>query len=210
MNIRSASKPARQNDRQSHRRVFSIFIIGIFTIIGGYVLYRHMSLAVPVQPVVKVTKAQTPVSKSPAKVENQCSDNSDAYAIIVSLSEQHLWACAGAKKEYDSAVVTGMQNYAADVTPVGVYAIYAKQTALYLTGSDSTGSWHDWVNYWMPFLSNRYGIYGFHDATWRSDADFGHISPASNNASHGCIELPLGTAKWLYDWAPIGTTVIVQ
>jgi lipoprotein-anchoring transpeptidase ErfK/SrfK len=27
--------------------------------------------------------------------------------------------------------------------------------------------------------------------------------------SHGCINLPLGSAAWLYAWAPIGTPVTV-
>ena len=27
--------------------------------------------------------------------------------------------------------------------------------------------------------------------------------------SHGCINLPLRAAAWLYDWAPMGTTVKV-
>jgi lipoprotein-anchoring transpeptidase ErfK/SrfK len=28
--------------------------------------------------------------------------------------------------------------------------------------------------------------------------------------SHGCINLPLSSAAWLYDWAPLGTPVRVQ
>jgi lipoprotein-anchoring transpeptidase ErfK/SrfK len=62
----------------------------------------------------------------------------------------------------------------------------------------------------MPFLSNKYGIYGFHDATWRSDSDFGNIDPNSEDASHGCVELPLAASAWLYNWAVIGTTLTVQ
>jgi lipoprotein-anchoring transpeptidase ErfK/SrfK len=103
-----------------------------------------------------------------------------------------------------------MENLPADLTPVGTYHIYAKEINLYLKGSDSTGSWNDYVNYWMPWLDNQYGQYGFHDATWRPDSAFGNISPYSSDASHGCVELPLATAKWLYNWAQIGTTVTVE
>jgi lipoprotein-anchoring transpeptidase ErfK/SrfK len=103
-----------------------------------------------------------------------------------------------------------MENLAADLTPTGTYHIQSKQTDLYLNGSDDTGSWHDHVYYWMPFLNNQYGTYGFHDATWRSDGDFGNIDPYSSNASHGCVELPLATAKWIYGWAPIGTQLTIQ
>jgi lipoprotein-anchoring transpeptidase ErfK/SrfK len=111
---------------------------------------------------------------------------------------------------YDSAVITGMENLPADLTPVGIYHIYAKYTDRHLIGSDSTGSWDDFVYYWMPWLHNQYGNYGFHDATWRAPGDFGTIDPYSSQASHGCVELPLATAKWVYDWAVIGTTVTIE
>jgi lipoprotein-anchoring transpeptidase ErfK/SrfK len=106
-------------------------------------------------------------------------------------------------------VITGMERIAADLTPIGVYRIYAKQTNLFLSGSDRTGAWHDWVHFWMPFLTNRYGVYGLHDATWRRPAAFGAISPASRHASHGCVELPLRAAAWLFHWSRIGATVTV-
>jgi lipoprotein-anchoring transpeptidase ErfK/SrfK len=138
-----------------------------------------------------------------------CSPNSTSQLIIVSISQRHMWACSTYNQVYDSAVVTGMENLPADLTPTGTYKISSKQTNLFLNGSDSTGSWHEYVSYWMPFLSNQYGVYGFHDATWRSDSDFGNIDPSSSNASHGCVELPLSTAKWLYGWAAKGATVSI-
>jgi len=109
-----------------------------------------------------------------------------------------------------------MEMYPADLTPTGTYQIYAKDTNRELAGSDNTGSWDDHVTYWMPFLSNQYGVYGFHDATWRSATDFGSINinapftTTAKSASHGCVEMSLVAAKWLYGWAPVNTTVLVQ
>jgi len=143
---------------------------------------------------------------------NYCADNTVSQLILVNISKQHLWACNGATTAYDSAVVTGMEQYAADLTPPGTYHIYAKQTNQDLKGCDATGCWDDPVSYWMPWLSNKYGIYGFHDATWRKPSQFGHVNiyapeTAAVVGSHGCVELPLATAKWIYNWAPVGTTV---
>ncbi len=121
-----------------------------------------------------------------------------------------MWACQGQKVVYDTPVVTGMEQYAADKTPTGTYHIYAKQTDTTLTGSDNTGNWSDPVHYWMPFLNNQYGTYGFHDATWRPDTAFGHIDPNSTQASHGCVELPLAASTWLYNWAQVGTTLTIE
>jgi lipoprotein-anchoring transpeptidase ErfK/SrfK len=28
--------------------------------------------------------------------------------------------------------------------------------------------------------------------------------------SHGCVNLPLDEAQWFFDWAPLGTLVIVH
>lgn len=155
------------------------------------------------------TPSTTPVAASTPSV-NECASNTLSQNVVVSISLRHMWACSDTTAVYNSAVVTGMENLPADLTPVGTYHIYAKETNLYLNGSDSTGSWHDYVYYWMPWLDNQYGAYGFHDATWRPADAFGNISPYSSNASHGCVELPLATAKWLYGWVSIGTTVTIE
>ncbi len=141
---------------------------------------------------------------------NQCASNQLAKLVLVSISARHLWACSYQTIAYNSPVVTGMDYLAADLTPVGTYHIESMQTNLYLKGSDSTGSWDDYVHYWMQFLYNQYGAYGLHDATWRPANAFGNISPNSSNASHGCVELPLATATWLYNWVQLGTTVQIE
>ena len=139
-----------------------------------------------------------------------CLGNTLSNLILVSISSQHLWACAGSSQVYNTPVVTGDENYLSDVTPVGTYKIYAKQVNVTLTGSDESGSRSDPVKYWMPFLNNQYGTYGLHDASWRTPNQFGNISPNSLNASHGCVELPDSAAAWLYNWAPVGTTVTIK
>lgn len=162
----------------------------------------------PIKQAAATTKSTTiTATKTTPSV---CAGNTLTQEIVVSITKQHLWACSAATQSYDAPVITGMENLAADLTPVGTYQIYAKETNVYLKGSDSTGSWDDFVNYWMPFLDNQYGAYGFHDATWRASNAFGNISPESNQGSHGCVEMPLAAAAWLYNWAQIGTTVVIQ
>ncbi|HET7060160.1 MAG TPA: L,D-transpeptidase [Candidatus Saccharimonadales bacterium] len=154
--------------------------------------------------------SSSPAAQAVADGPKQCAANSFDKQLIVSVSERHMWACQLHKVVYDTPVVTGMEFLPADLTPRGTYHIYAKQTDTTLTGTDSTGSWSDTVHYWMPFLQNQNGTYGFHDATWRANSDFGNIDPNSKNASHGCVELPLNASHWIYDWAPVGTTVTVR
>jgi len=150
------------------------------------------------------------VTAPAVQASNPCVHNILDKFIVISIEQRHLWACEGSRAVYQTAVITGLKHHPETETPLGTYKIYGKMTNTTLKGSDSRGAWSDPVYYWMPFLDNQYGTYGFHDATWRSDSAFGKVSPDSSDASHGCVELPLTASKWLYDWAPVGTTVTIQ
>ena len=140
-----------------------------------------------------------------------CSGNAAGnQLVVVSISLRHMWACNGVTVSFSTPVITGYEGDPQELTPVGTYQISDKQTNISLIGSDNRGSWDDYVLYWLPFLDNQFGEYGFHDATWRSASDFGAISSNSPNASHGCVELPLSAAQWLYGWAQIGTSVKIE
>ena len=138
-----------------------------------------------------------------------CKSNIYSKLIIVSINRRHLWACNESSLAYDSTIITGNENLSSDATPIGNYKIYNKLTSQDLIGSNSNTSWNDHVNYWLPFLQNQYGEYGFHDATWRNSNEFGNVSPYTSQASHGCIELPLTTAAWIYNWASIDTNISI-
>jgi lipoprotein-anchoring transpeptidase ErfK/SrfK len=196
-------------------------IVLIALILGFSIWHIESHKSTPVNHHAAATKTTTTtVAAKPAP--SVCVGNIIPQEIIVSISKQHLWACTGSAQSYDSPVITGMEDLAADLTPVGTYKIYAKETDVYLKGSDSTGSWNDFVNYWMPFLDNQYGAYGFHDLTQaangangRAPSDFGNVNiyapyTAPLHGSHGCVEVPLATSAWLYNWAQIGTTVSIQ
>jgi hypothetical protein len=128
-----------------------------------------------------------------------CSKNSLSQLIVVSISQQHMWACQTYNQVYDSPVTTGAYEVAGDTTPTGTWHIYSKQTDTHLIGP----TWDDYVHYWMPFYSD----YGFHDATWQTFPFGGPEYPTQG--SHGCVHLPLSNMAWLYNWAKIGTTVTI-
>lgn len=188
-----------------------IFVCTVAVLIG-LIFVGDAKVGAPKPNKIQQTASHTAPGLKTAhpSAQNPCSSNNLNQLVLVSVTQRHLWACAYQTAVYDSSVITGMDFLAADLTPTGTYHIYAKYQDTYLKGSDSTGSWNDYVYYWEPFLDNQYGQYGFHDATWRSASDFGNISPDSNKASHGCVELPLATAKWLFNWTFIGSTVTIE
>lgn len=117
--------------------------------------------------------------------------------IEVSLDKQHLWYYKDGVLVMDSDVVTGILGRAD--TPIGVYYISEKINGKYLTGDN----YRTWVNYWLRLTNSGIGL---HDANWRSK--FGG-SIYTYNGSHGCINLPKGFAKDLFNSVERKTAVII-
>lgn len=222
----SVNPPKKVSSKSTKSRSKMIKILAVvLVLVGGYIFITNRT-AEPAKTTkvltVKTDKSASsaankskpvPAVVAPAAVTpttGACAGNKLDKLAIVSVSRQHMWACEGNKAVYDSPVITGIQRYPETLTPVGTYKIYSKQKDVTLTGVDSTGSWNDKVDYWMPFLSNEYGIYGFHNAPWRTEGEFGNTDPNSLDGSHGCVNLPKATAVWLYNWSPVGTTVTVE
>ncbi len=207
---KSPSSKKRAAQSVSSRKLFIyLFIILGVTLVVNFASRFTTPKPSSTTPVISTIAPAGAHVATPAVVANICASTLTKH-VLVSVGQRHLYACAGGKSVYDSPIVTGISYLAADITPIGTYSIYAKQTDTDLTGSDTTGAWNDHVNYWLPFLQNQYGTYGFHDATWRNPKDFGKVDPNSANASHGCVELPLAASKWLYNWVEIGTQITIN
>lgn len=88
-------------------------------------------------------------------------------------------------------------------TPVGQFKVRAKLPVQDMRGNNADGSRYFQPR--VPWVSYFYGDNAVHGVYWRPANWFGAI-----NSSHGCIGTMVDEAKWVYDWAPIGTTVIVH
>lgn len=99
---------------------------------------------------------------------------------------------------YSTSCVTGSVADGYD-TPTGVYYVSWK------TRNYTMRSYNAFVYYWMP-IDDSTGV-GLHDATWRST--FGG-SIYKTSGSHGCINLPLEAAKYLYNNTETKIPVIVH
>ncbi|HSX47360.1 MAG TPA: L,D-transpeptidase [Patescibacteria group bacterium] len=86
-------------------------------------------------------------------------------------------------------------------TPIGEFHIYEKLPLQTMSGYNPNGTKYVQPNVeWIDYFSGADAIHGvyWHPLSW-----FG-----VHNSSHGCVGLPDSEAAWVYNWAPIGTTVI--
>ncbi len=112
--------------------------------------------------------------------------------IVVDLSEQTMRAYEDGRLVRKVEVSTGLPE---TPTVTGQYHIYVKRPAQTMSGP----------NYYLPdvpWVMYFYQGYGLHGTYWHDN--FGQPM------SHGCVNLPTEEAKWLYEWAEIGTPVLVQ
>lgn len=125
--------------------------------------------------------------------------------IEINLNKQRMWAYQDGKVVNDSPVTSGATG-AGFPTATGMFSILAKQTDRHLKGYayGPRYNYDVFVHYWMPF----YQGFGLHDASWRRGAFGGQ--DYYYNGSHGCVNLPDGTAAWLFNWADVGTPVWVH
>jgi LysM repeat protein len=112
--------------------------------------------------------------------------------IDINLSRQVLTAYQGNTPVFAATVSTGV---AAHPTVTGRFAIYLKIPIQRMVGPG-----YNLPN--VPWDMYFYTNYAIHGAYWHNN--FGHPM------SHGCVNMRIPEAKWLYQWAPIGTPVIIH
>jgi lipoprotein-anchoring transpeptidase ErfK/SrfK len=125
--------------------------------------------------------------------------------IVISLSRQVLTAYQDGNAILTTFVATGRPQLP---TPPGVYRIFARYSPYQMISPWPYGSpwWYppSWTSFAMEFIRGGYFI---HDAPWRS-----WYGPGANlyNGTHGCVNVPYSPMATLWNWAPNGTTVVVQ
>jgi lipoprotein-anchoring transpeptidase ErfK/SrfK len=156
----------------------------------------------PAAPVAEPAPVQEPAAPvaEPAPVQEPAAPVSRGWggkSITVSLSQQWLYAYEGDVLVFDAPVSTGKDGFN---TPVGSFAIYAK-TPLQTMSGTINGETYSVPN--VPHAMYINGDVALHGTYWHN------LFGSGVRPSHGCINLPLYSAAWLYEWAPMGTPVSV-
>ncbi len=116
--------------------------------------------------------------------------------IEVNISDQTLTAWQGSTPFLQTTVSTGKPGW---LTLPGSFKIYLKYEVAHMVG-DVVGDEYDTPD--VPWTMYYSGDFALHGAYWHND--FG------TPVSHGCVNMRVDEAKALFEWAPIGTEVVVR
>ena len=112
--------------------------------------------------------------------------------ILVQLEEQLVIAYEDNAPVFTTPVSTGgLYRAGTYTTPKGAFLTYYKRPSRHMAAGDLASSGFDLPGVpWVQYITES-GI-SFHGTYWHND--FGRPR------SHGCINLPMSAAKWLYRW----------
>lgn len=118
--------------------------------------------------------------------------------IEVDLSTQQLRAYEGSLVVYEAPVATGRKGFN---TPSGEFSVYRKVELHTMRGSMNGVTWNVPHVPWIMYINGAVAIHGTY---WHNRFGTGY------RPSHGCINVGMDDAEWLFNWASVGTKVIVR
>lgn len=132
----------------------------------------------------------------PAPVAAPAVPTDGGRSLVVSLGQQAMWAFDNGAVVRTAYVSTGTERFA---TPTGQFFVNTKIDAQTMEGV-LDGEYYNVpdVPYVMYFTDRGHAIHGTY---WHDN--FGQPM------SHGCVNLPMEVAAWLYGWAPVGLPVVI-
>lgn len=127
--------------------------------------------------------------------------------VIVSAHDQRLVAYDRGRVVVDTLVTTGRPLLPTDI---GAMHVLKKDSPWTMHSPWPKGSpdWYPDTQVQMVLWFTKNGE-GLHDASWQPAGTYGPGSTDGPYASHGCIHVPLSAETVLFNWAQLGTPVVV-
>ncbi len=119
--------------------------------------------------------------------------------IFVDLSEQRLWTFDRGNIVKTYLISSGVYNHP---TPVGEFSVSLKREKTRMSWFYGTDNPDNYDLKDVPWVLTFKAPFNIHGAYWHNN--FGH------RMSHGCINMSVASSKEVYEWADLGTPVIVQ
>jgi lipoprotein-anchoring transpeptidase ErfK/SrfK len=127
-------------------------------------------------------------------------DSGEGRRVVFDMSAQRVWLVGGAGVVRRSYPVSGSVT---DNLDAGTYEVYSKSKQAW--GIDDSGS----MKYMVRFAHGDNAAIGFHDIPVKDGERVQSKADLGTPQSHGCIRQWRPDAKALWDFAPVGSTVVV-
>lgn len=124
--------------------------------------------------------------------------------IIVSISQQRMWAYENGSLLWDWPASTGIDE---SPTSPGIFQVQTHETNAY------AGNWNLWMPYFMgiyrPVPTSDF-MNGFHGFPTRDGQNLLWTSSLGHQVTYGCILISTENATQLYNWAEAGVVVEIR
>ena len=138
---------------------------------------------------------------SKVNVPSLPADSGSGRRIVFAMADQRVWLVGEEDDDVErSYLVSGSLT---DNLHPGTYSVYSKSEEA--VGIDDSGT----MKYMVRFAHGPNAAIGFHDIPVLDGAKVQTVDQLGTPQSHGCIRQLRADAKALWDFAPVGTTVVV-
>jgi lipoprotein-anchoring transpeptidase ErfK/SrfK len=120
--------------------------------------------------------------------------------VVFSESEQRVWLVGRGDRVRRTYLVSGSLH---DNLDPGTYAVYSRSERAW--GIDDSGT----MRYFVRFAHGDNAAIGFHDIPVDEGQKVQTVAELGTPQSHGCIRQRRADAVALWEFAPLGTTVVV-
>ena len=154
---------------------------------------RQPAAGVPTTPAGSDASARAASTELPAR-------SGEGRRVVFSEGRQRVWLVAANGEVERTYPVSGSLH---DNLDPGTYEVYSRSEQAW--GIDDSGS----MKYFVRFAQGDNAAIGFHDIPIDDGERVQTVAQLGTPLSHGCIRQRRADAKVLWDFAPLGTTVVV-
>lgn len=127
-------------------------------------------------------------------------DSGEGRRVVFSQSRQRVWLVGAAGRVQSTYLVSGSLT---DNLDPGTYSVYSRSEQAW--GIDDSGT----MKYFVRFAQGERAAIGFHDIPIDEGKPVQTLDQLGTPQSHGCIRQKRSDAIRLWNFAPLGTTVVV-
>jgi L,D-transpeptidase-like protein len=167
----------------------------------------------PAAPEGRATSSPSPASPAPLDGSDQSAshraeldaarlpaDSGTGRRVVFDMSAQRVWLVGGGDRVRRTYLVSGSLT---DNLVPGSYSVYSRSARAW--GVDDSGS----MEFMVRFARGERAAIGFHSIPVKDGVPVQSRDQLGTPQSHGCIRQARKDAKALWDFAPIGTPVVV-